>query len=81
MLLRSDIMTILTKLATGGGAVLALVAGLAGFGPPTQPELNAGDEAPPFQLPGSDGRSYRLADYRGKSAVVLAWFPKAFTSG
>lgn len=43
--------------------------------------LKVGDLAPQFSLPGSDGRTYRLADYRGKQAVVLAWFAKAFTSG
>ena len=46
---------------------------------PTQ--LKVGDQAPPFTLVGSDGRTYRLADYRGKQVVVLAWFAKAFTSG
>ena len=40
-----------------------------------------GDEAPAFELPGSDGATYSLADYRGKQVVVLAWFPKAFTGG
>ena len=44
-------------------------------------ELKVGDAAPPFSLPGSDGKSYRLADYRGKQVVVLAWFAKAFTGG
>ena len=44
-------------------------------------ELKAGDVAPPFTVAGSDGRTYRLADYRGKQVVVLAWFAKAFTSG
>ena len=44
-------------------------------------ELKVGDQAPPFSLTGSDGRTYRLADYRGKQVVVLAWFAKAFTSG
>ena len=34
-----------------------------------------------FSLQGSDGRTHSLADYRGKQAVVLAWFPKAFTGG
>jgi peroxiredoxin len=44
-------------------------------------KLEPGDEAPDFELPGSDGRTYRLADFRGREAVVLAWFPKAFTGG
>jgi peroxiredoxin Q/BCP len=44
-------------------------------------ELKVGDQAPPFSLVGSDGRTYRLADYRDKQVVVLAWFAKAFTSG
>ena len=44
-------------------------------------ELNPGDWAPDFTLPGSDGKTYHLADFRGKQAVVLAWFPKAFTPG
>jgi len=43
--------------------------------------LGAGDVAPDFTLAASDGRTYRLADYRGRSVVVIAWFPKAFTSG
>ncbi len=43
--------------------------------------LEVGDQAPDFSLPGSDGQQYRLADYRGKQAVILAWFPKAYTRG
>jgi thioredoxin-dependent peroxiredoxin len=43
--------------------------------------LKVGDEAPAFNLPGSDGRTHQLADHKGKRAVVLAWFPKAFTGG
>ncbi len=39
-----------------------------------------GDPAPEFSLPGSDGKTYRLSQLRGK-VVVLAWFPKAFTGG
>jgi len=42
--------------------------------------LMAGDAAPAFELPGSDGKTHRLTDYAGKT-VVLAWFPKAFTGG
>jgi peroxiredoxin Q/BCP len=44
-------------------------------------ELSAGDPAPDFELPGSDGKTHSLAEHRGRRAVVLAWFPKAFTGG
>jgi peroxiredoxin Q/BCP len=44
-------------------------------------ELKPGDPAPDFTLPGSDGKTYHLADFRGKQTVVVAWFPKAFTPG
>jgi peroxiredoxin Q/BCP len=40
-----------------------------------------GDMAPAFSLPGSDGATHTLASLKGKRAVVLAWFPKAFTGG
>jgi peroxiredoxin Q/BCP len=42
--------------------------------------LEVGDNVPDFTLTGSDGRQHRLADYRG-TALVIAWFPKAFTGG
>lgn len=44
-------------------------------------ELKSGDEAPAFSLQGSDGKTYALDDFKGKKAVVIAWFPKAFTGG
>ncbi|MGH7137570.1 MAG: redoxin domain-containing protein [Pirellulales bacterium] len=44
-------------------------------------ELKPGDEAPDFALKGSDGKTYSLDDFKGKKAVVIAWFPKAFTGG
>ena len=34
-----------------------------------------------FSLQGSDGKTYKLSSFKGKQAVVLAWFPKAFTGG
>ena len=44
-------------------------------------ELKVGDDAPDFTLVGSDGKTYKLADFKGKQAVVVAWFPRAFTGG
>ncbi len=44
-------------------------------------DLKAGDAAPAFTLPGSDGKTYKLADFKGKQVVVIAWYPKAFTGG
>ncbi len=43
--------------------------------------VKVGDMAPDFTLQGTDGKTHKLSDYRGKQAVVLAWFPKAFTQG
>jgi cytochrome oxidase Cu insertion factor (SCO1/SenC/PrrC family) len=43
-------------------------------------DLKVGDVAPAFSLPGSDGKTHTLSEYKGKT-VVLAWFPKAFTGG
>jgi peroxiredoxin Q/BCP len=37
-------------------------------------KVEIGDAAPGFELPGSGGRTYRLADYRGGN-VVLAFYP------
>ena len=62
-----------------------LVAGLAllacGISPTSVGDLKVGDAAPGFELSGSDGKTYRLSDFKGKRAVVVAWFPKAFTGG
>lgn len=60
---------------------ILLAGGVFMFGTATAEELKVGDMAPEFNLPGSDGKTYKLADYRDKQAVVLAWFPKAFTPG
>lgn len=48
---------------------------------PSVNALEAGDMAPDFELPGTDDKTYKLSDFQGNQAVVLAWFPKAYTSG
>jgi peroxiredoxin Q/BCP len=70
---------------------MGLVAALAGVASAQGPSPNAapavptvvkvGDMAPDFTLQGTDGKTHKLSDYRGKQAVVVAWFPKAFTQG
>lgn len=44
-------------------------------------DLKPGDAAPAFELTGSDGKTYKLSEFKGKQAVVVAWYPKAFTGG
>ena len=46
----------------------------------TPVELKVGDKAPEFSLPGTDGKTHKLSDYKGKT-VVVAWYPAAFTGG
>jgi peroxiredoxin Q/BCP len=60
------------------GLAAVLVAGVMAQ---TAAELKVGDMAPDFTLQGTDGKTHRLSEYRGKQAVVVAWFPKAFTQG
>ena len=60
------------------GLAVALAVGVAAQAPV---ELKVGDTAPDFSLQGTDGKTHKLSDYRGKRAVVVAWFPKAFTQG
>jgi peroxiredoxin Q/BCP len=65
----------LASLLLAGSFLLAATVALAADG------LKPGDDAPDFSLVGSDGKTYKLADFKGKQAVVIAWFPRAFTGG
>ncbi len=46
-------------------------------------KIDVGDRAPEFELPGTEGRRYRLSDYLGtdKPGVILAFYPGDFTAG
>jgi peroxiredoxin Q/BCP len=68
------------KLVAIASVVLLVVAAFAYAQGGSEKELQAGDPAPAFSLPGSDGKTHSLAALKGKT-VVLAWFPKAFTGG
>ena len=64
----------------GSFATAALVASI-GMSSGIAADLNVGDAAPGFALPGSDGNTYDLSTFTGDRAVVIAWYPKAFTGG
>ncbi len=66
----------ITRLVTGlTCGILALAS------QPGRAEVAVGDPVPTLKLPGSDGKDYDFADFKGKQAVVIAWYPKAFTGG
>ncbi len=44
-------------------------------------DLKVGDKAPDFKLQATTGDYYQLSDYKGKQAIVLAWYPMANTRG
>ena len=68
----------MTKLVMAGMLSLGTLVSAATMQVPV--ELKEGDVAPAFSLPGSDGKTHKLSDYKGR-AVVIAWFPAAFTGG
>ena len=62
-------------------ALLTAVIGLALASLPAfAADLKVGDKAPDFELTGTDVKNYKLSEMKGQ-AVVIAWFPKAFTGG
>jgi len=43
--------------------------------------LEVGDQAPEFTLEATDGKTYTLEQFHNKQAIVIAWYPRAFTAG
>ena len=60
--------------------VLAVVA-VAQQPTPPKTHLKVGDPAPDFTLRATDGKTYKLSDFKGKKNVVLAMYVLAFTGG
>ena len=61
-------------------AVFSVVA-LAQQAPPSKTHLKVGDKAPDFSLRATDGKTYKLSDFKGQKNVVLAIYVLAFTGG
>jgi peroxiredoxin Q/BCP len=69
------------KWMIGLGAAVAMMAAAVSVGAQEQAAPGVGDKAPNFKLVGTDGKIYTLEQFKGKSAVVIAWYPKALTGG
>ena len=74
-------MKLVLTCAVIAAAVSLATAAATSFAADDKPALKVGDKAPDFNLKGSDGKDYTLKQFAGKQAVVIAWFPKAFTGG
>lgn len=61
-------------------AVISVVA-LGQQKAPGKTHLKVGDPAPDFTLRATDGKSYKLRDFKGQKNVVLAIYVLAFTGG
>lgn len=63
-------------------AVLSIPMLLAAQAPaPPKTHLKVGDAAPDFAVPTTQGKTFKLSDFKGKNGVVVAFFPAAFTGG
>ena len=63
--------------------LMAAVAAAASAQQPKAPttHLKVGDLAPDFSLTDTNGQFVKRSDFRGKKAVVLAFYVLAFTGG
>jgi peroxiredoxin Q/BCP len=55
--------------------------GLLDFLGGAEPGVKPGERAPDFSMPDAEGRSFRLSERRGKTPVVLYFYPKDDTPG
>lgn len=60
---------------------LVVIAALSAVAPAVADGLEVGAVAPDFTLQATDGKTYTLSEFKGVRAVVVAWFPKAYTRG
>jgi cytochrome oxidase Cu insertion factor (SCO1/SenC/PrrC family) len=78
------ILALVFCLAVLGGSALAQTAPQQPATPPPPPpktHLKVGQPAPEFTLRATDGKTYKLSDFKGKKNIVLAAYVLAFTGG
>ena len=74
---------LLFSLLVLAGAAFAQPAQQPATTPPPAPKthLKVGQPAPDFTLRATDGKTYKLSDFKGKKNIVLAAYVLAFTGG
>ena len=75
------VLALLTVAAFSQAQPAAQPAQPAAKPPAIKTHLKVGDKAPDFKLVGVDGKTVQLKKLKGKTNVVLAFYPKAFTGG
>ena len=75
------VMALLTVAAFSQAQPAAQPAQPAAKPPAIKTHLKVGDKAPDFMLVGVDGKNVQLKKLKGKTNVVLAFYPKAFSGG
>ena len=75
------VMALLTVAAFSQAQPAAQPAQPAAKPPAVKTHLKVGDKAPDFMLVGVDGKNVQLKKLKGKTNVVLAFYPKAFSGG
>jgi peroxiredoxin Q/BCP len=71
----------ITRLLFPAALLLMVANAIFGQQPAMPKTLKVGDAAPDFTMRGTDGKTYKLSDFKGKKNVVLAFYVLAFTGG
>ena len=71
----------IAKVGLSAALLLSLAAVASAQAQPPKTHLKVGDPAPDFTLIDTKRQPVKLSDFKGKKAVVLAFYVLAFTGG